>query len=208
MTVTVCRHCGADISQHPFRMPESGAVGRCPDCGLSPDDGLPAQYRFSADEAILYRLDDWTPSERLAIALALHDVPFHWDPGPVLVVREEGQAVVEAFLDDLAQDTVGNALWPDDGPADEDGENEPLLGELFVTADRLLHAPWDVALLAHMAHLTAVALRAGPPFGIEPPAWEEIRVGAAAVTAADRRDDDEGVEEGARHLRELLRELV
>ena len=209
MTVVLCQHCGADLSHHPALTHEGASLARCFDCGLAPDDGGAWHRPFDRGEEIYYRLHDWSPAERVRLVLMLYDVPFRWQPGPVLVVREDAVAVVESFLDDVKRGGHDRGDAADD--VDDDGVGDEVaaaMAEVFVTADRLVHAPWDAALLVRMAQLAALVELSGPPFGIESQVWAEIATRARAVADADDRADLDQVEDHARQLRLFLRDLV
>jgi hypothetical protein len=209
VTVVLCQHCGADLSHHPSFAVETPSVTQCFDCGLAPSDGGAWEPSFDADEEIRYRLADWSVEQRLALALVLHDVPFRWEVGPVLVVRDEGDAVVQAFLDDLA--ATGGAGDNEATGIDPDGSSEEVesaMGELFVTADRLVHVPWDGVALARMRELAALVSTAAPPYGIEARFWHEIAARAGAIGVAGDLADQDGVEHGCSELRLLLRDYV
>ena len=209
MTVVLCQHCGADLSHHPLLAVEEPSTSKCFDCGLASDDGGAWQPSFEADEVIRYRLDDWSPGQRLALALALYDVPFRWDPGPVIVVREEGRSVVEAFLHERG--TVGVPADREAGSDDEDATGEGVesaMSDLFLGADQLVRAPWDGIAMARVRELGVLVGSSMPPFGIEPRVWDELAARAAGIAAAGHAGDLEGVEERARHLRLFLRDLV
>lgn len=209
MTVVLCQHCGADLSHHPALTHEGVSLARCFDCGLAPDDGGAWHRPFDRGEEIYYRLHDWSPAERVRLVVMLYDVPFRWQPGPVLVIREDAVAVVESFLDEARRgcddrgDTAG--LVDDDEAGDEVAA---AMSELFVTADRLLHAPWDTALLARMAQLAALVEVSDPPFGIGAKVWAEIATRARAVAAAGDSGELDDVEGDARQLRLFLRDYV
>jgi hypothetical protein len=109
-----------------------------------------------------------------ASGLTLYDLPFRWEPGPVLVVREEGRALVEAFLCDMASgdDRDGDkAGWDEQDEGSE--EVESAMGELFVGADHLVRAPWDAGTLGLVRSLGGLVEGSMPPFGIEPRGWRE-----------------------------------
>jgi hypothetical protein len=205
--ILLCQHCGASPTENPY-----GAFNaRCSDCGLVPDVGGAWEGSFDPEDEILYRLDAWPAGDRLALGLALcdHDVPFKWEPGPVLVVRQEGQAVVEAFLDEM--DAAGADGGSDDAwleNAEVDPAVESALGDLFDAADRLMHAPWDVGRLAQVSELTRLVGTSDPPFGIEQRTWEAVAAQSAAVVEAGDQEDVELVAERARALRALIREFV
>lgn len=209
MTVVLCQHCGADLSHHPSFHVEAASAPQCFDCGLASEDGGAWQPTFEPDEEIRHRLDNWSVGQRLGLSLVLHDVPFRWEPGPVLVVREEGQALIEAFLDDVAAGGDGAGDEADRNEHDELSEEiELAMGELFVSADRLVHAPWDGTAVARMRELGALVETSLPPFGIEPHFWKEIATRAVAIAVAGDMADHDGVEDGARHLRLFLRDYV
>ena len=205
--ILLCQHCGASPMQNPYG--EFNA--RCMDCGLAPDTGGAWEGSFDPDEEVLYRLDDWPAGDRLALGLALfdNDVPFKWEPGPVLVVREEGQAVVEAFLDEMeAAGGVVPTMPIEEGDDEVDLAVESALGDVFVVADRLMHTPWDVALLTQLAALSQLVRTSAPPFGIEKATWEAVATRGSAVVEAGDDEDVELVAERARELRALVREYV
>lgn len=182
---------------------------RCLDCGLAAEDGGAWQPPFEPHEEIRYRLDDWDPGRRLALALALYDVPFRWEPGPVLVVREEGHAVIQAFLDDVGTEGNGageEAAWDEQVGVSDDVASA--MGELFLSADRLRRAPWDRTALERMRDLGALVQTSMPPFGIDAPVWKEIATRALDVVVAGDLDDHDGVEDGAARLRSFLRDYV
>lgn len=205
MTVVLCQHCGADLSHHPQFAVEDPSTGKCFDCGLAAQEGGAWQPSFDADEETHYRLDDWSPGQRLGLALALHDVPFRWEPGPVIVVRDGDRSVVEAFLDESG--TTDEHPGFDD--QEEPGEGvESAMSDLFICADQLARAPWDGTALARVANLGVLVGSSVPPFGVEPRVWEELAARAAGIVAAGHMGDQDGVEERARHLRLFLRDLV
>ena len=210
MTAWLCQQCGADLIRQHGRLPDSPRLGQCLECGLAPDEGgtwLPA---LAPDEEVRYLLDTWSAGERVALALTLYDVPFRWEPGPVLVVREEGQEVVDAYLAEL--EAGGGPPDPFAGMEDDDeGGGEDVaaaMGEAFLTADRLVHAPWDGPLQASTAELAGVIGTSPPPYGIERAVWDDIAQLASAVVTAGAAGDEEAVGEAARQLRHRLRDYV
>lgn len=208
MSVRLCRHCGADLFHHPGFYPEDPSVAGCFDCGLAPGDGEAWPTAFDGGEQLRYHLGDWSPGERVALALVLQDVPFGWEPGPAIVVGREGQVVVEDFLAERAAGAgreVAELEAADDG-ADE--EVAAFMGELFVTADRLVHTPWDKALVERMRQLQSLVAASDPPYGVEATTWRSILALAGAVVAAGDVGDDDAVEDRGRRLRSDLRDLV
>lgn len=205
MPVMLCQHCGTDLSHHPLLHPESPSVSRCFDCGLDPGDTGAWQLRFPPGEEFRHLLGDWTPTRRIALSLALQDVAFRWEPGPVVVVRREGEAIFQALVDE--PEPPGSEAEPgaDDGAS---AEVESAMGEMYLTADRLAHTWWDAELLVRLSELARSVSACKPPFGIEEGMWDEIAARAARIVAAGEAGDDEAVETSARELRLFLRDYV
>ncbi|HEV2811302.1 MAG TPA: hypothetical protein VGV93_13010 [Acidimicrobiales bacterium] len=212
MTVVLCQHCGADLSHHPSRNVEAPSTSQCFDCGLASADGGAWQPSFHPQEEIRYRLHDWSSGRRLALGLALHDAPFRWEPGPIIVVREEGRSVVDAFLEasGTGSDGAGDDTDVDheDDEDDEDDGVESAMGDLFVCADQLVRAPWKSTAVRRLRELGALVRSSIPPFGIPPGIWKELATRASAIAAASDEGDHDSVEDRARHLRLFLRDYV
>lgn len=206
MTVVLCQHCGADLSHHPSRDVQAPSTSQCFDCGLASADGGAWQPSFHPQEEIRYRLHDWSPGRRLALGLALHDVPFRWEPGPIIVVREEGRSVVGAFLEDSGTGTDGAGDEID--VEEEDDGVVSAMGDLFVCADQLVRAPWDNIAVSRLRELGVLVRGSIPPFGIPPGIWRELATRASAIVAASDEGDHDSVEHRARHLRLFLRDYV
>ncbi|MCA1691414.1 MAG: hypothetical protein ABR540_13335 [Acidimicrobiales bacterium] len=209
--VTCCSHCGADLSGRP----DGAALGHwdagCPDCGLVADDKVPVLA--PGGEEVVYSLAEWSPGDRILLRNALRErgVPWRWEPGPALVVDDRDQEWVEAVFDDLeeAEQAGDVAEDGDDDDAPAEGEASPdVLGDLFVVADRLIHAPTNGSLVTELGHLAEVVEGSGAPFGIERTTWKELGRLTRIVVDAGESADEEAVENGARTLREFLREYV
>ncbi|MBW3575060.1 MAG: hypothetical protein KY450_09355 [Actinobacteria bacterium] len=209
MTVVLCQHCGADLSHHPSYSVESPSSGQCYDCGLASADGGAWQPFFHPEEAIRYRLHDWSPGRRLALGLALHDVPFCWEPGPVIVVREEARSVIEAFLEESGTGNDGAGDGTDVGDEDQASDAVSLaMGDLFVCADQLLHAPWNSTVVRRMRELGLLVNASMPPFGVPLGVWRELATRTSAIVAASDERNHDSVEHTARELRLFLRDYV
>ena len=159
---------------------------------------------------LTHRLQHLGPDDlkflQLTDALARNAIPFSWEENRNLVVRERDSDRVEDLLDEIE--------YPE---ALDDEDTEALAGEvpyervsdLFVAADRLMHAPEDVALAGEL-DLAARAVEGGrAPYGLAPDEWVRITELAAAL-----RDDLAGDADAdvialdARTLRDLLRRVV
>ncbi len=208
MAVVLCQQCGADLSHHPSYSIEDPSSSQCFDCGLASADGGAWQPSFHPQEGIRYGLHDWSPGRRLALGLALHDVPFRWLPGPIVVVREEDRSVVDAFLEASGTGSDGPGDEPDADEDDEDDGLESAMGDLFVCADQLVHAPWDSTAVRRLRELGVLVRNSIPPFGLAPGTWRELATRASAIVAASDEGDHDSVEHRARHLRVLLRDYV
>lgn len=202
--MTLCPHCGADYT--------AGINAACRECRLAPDPvaepSLPASEE--PEDEVGFELATWPAGERVAVGIALDEesVPWRWEPGGLLVVREFDEAVVEEMLADLAEDDGGdNPAW--DGEGDGlDEQAQTAMGDIFVVADRLIRTPEDGELILDLGRLAAVVEDAKPPFGIDRQMWEQIATRSWAITAAAEQGDDEAVSDGARELRDYLREYV
>ena len=199
----VCRHCGAVV--------EAGVNAACRDCRLSPDLGAlptlpPTDDGAGADE-IDFDLADWPAEERVALSVTLHEreVPWRWEPGPLLVVREFDEAVVEELL---GEEGEGETAWEDIEGEEADEEAQSAMGDLFDAGDRLMHNPANIELVAEVDRLATVVDQSPPPFGIDAGTWEEIARLAVAVAVAGDEQDEDGVAVAARSLRDYLREYV
>jgi hypothetical protein len=218
--VTCCGYCGSDLSYRP-----SGAVlghwdSRCPDCGLASDEG--AGTLLPGDDEVEYSLAEWAPPARIELRTAVAEagVPWRWEPGPLLIVREEDQEVVEAILDDFEADAATAAASGDGEGEDYDEEYDEAvveadeaahqaMSDLFLLSDRLLHEPSSRDLVAQIDELGTTVAEAAPPFGVEPVAWERIAdLASAVVEGGAVEDDDEAVAAAARALRDYLRPYV
>lgn len=169
-----------------------------------------------------FELATWDAGERVAAGIALdeEDVPWRWEPGGLLVVRELDEEVVESILEELVGADAGEGdEWAgveagggDDVGGDDlddpDEHAQTAMGDIFVVADRLMRTPEDGELILELARLAAVVEDSRPPFGIDRRMWEQIAARSWALTSAAEQGDDEAVADGARGLRDYLREYV
>lgn len=201
----LCRHCGAEYA--------AGVHAACRDCRLSPD--LETEWSLmpqgEGPEELEFDVATWPAGERVALALDLDErgVPWRWEPGLVLVVRAEDEAVVEeVFQQQPEEDEAAEEFDALEGDEADDGEAQAAMGDLFDAADRLLHNPTNIEALTDVDRLVSVVDQSAPPFGIEVTTWEEIgRLAGAVVDGADAEDED-AVAAAARGLRDFLRQYV
>jgi hypothetical protein len=184
----------------------------CRECRLAPDErGKPSlPDDDEGPDEVGFDLSEWPAEDRVSLGVTLSgdDVPFRWEAGPMLVVREFDEAVVEDLLDSMAGEEEGG--WQDveeDGEGDDD-EAETVMGDLFDVADRLTHAPWNREFVDEVKGLLTVLDASEPPFGIVPEMWEQIAVLATGVINGADDQDDVAVEDAAKALRAYLREYV
>jgi hypothetical protein len=199
--MAVCAHCGAEYT--------AGVNAACRDCKLAPegDAGGPslAESGEGPDE-LLFELESWPPEDRVGIGVALNDagVPWRWEPGPTLVVREFDEAIVEDLLDDAE----GGDEWEDLDGEEADEAAQGAMSDLFLAADRLVHSPGSATLVDEVARLEAVVADSPPPFGVDAAVWDEIGELAGGLLAAGEDADEDAVEQAAAALREYLRPYV
>lgn len=218
--VTFCSYCGADQSHQPVGAVFGHWEARCPDCGLVAEDDMP--LLAPGGDEVEYSLAEWVPGDRILIrnALAERGVPWRWELGPVLVVDDRDQLIVELILDDLEEEAGATPYDDPDGEEDDDrptvddevaaADEAPgeIMSELFVIADRLLHTPGNAVVLLELEALMPVVEGSSAPFGVEAPVWKTIRERAGAVAEAGEAEDEDAVLDASRELRDFLRPYV
>ena len=199
MTTRFCPDCGAEYLAD---------VDECADCLVPLVGGTAAADSDGGDE-VVYELDDWEPEllEELAQALARNAIPYSWEDNRNLVVRERDSDRVDDLLDEIE--------YPDELDESEDGDEAPAdevpyerMSDLYVAADRLMHAPDDVAVAGEL-ELAALAVEGGQAPFVAPEEWARITELAAGLRAdlAGGADADV-VALDARTLRDVLRRFV
>ncbi len=203
--MSLCSHCGAELTP--------GADTACHDCGLAPDAGRPPGLAPAdgGDGEVGFEMATWGAADRAAVGSALDDegVPWRWDPGALLVVRESDEQLAESILEELAGEDDADG-WAEAGTTEDvDAEQvHAAMGDVFLVVDRLQHTPWNGELVIELARLAAIVEDSDPPFGVARAMWREVGVRAGAVVEAAGEGDEAAVGDGARALRELLREYV
>jgi hypothetical protein len=152
-------------------------------------------------QQVAYDLVQWSENDRGLLVDRLHEngIPHSID-GDELFVHEideqRADEVIEAILD------------PDAAPAPDAGND--VMGQLFVAADRLHHAPHDPEGLGMLLDGLAGAVGAPPPYGMDSIWWDGTV--SAADDLADAMDtdplDEDAVREQAAALRTRLRPYV
>ncbi len=119
--MTLCANCGAEWA--------AGLQAACRDCRLASDTTVEPSLPDLEDgpDEMLFDLSLWPAEERVALGLTLdeRDIPWRWEPGPDLVVRESDQAVVEELLD---EEEAGEEDW-EELSEEEIDEIEAEMGE-------------------------------------------------------------------------------
>ncbi len=196
----VCAYCGAEYT--------AGINAACRDCKLAPESADDPSLAPSDDgpDELLFELDTWPAEDRVGLGVALTErgVSWRWEPGPVLVVREFDEAVVEELLDQAE----GGDDWEDLEGEQADEAAHSAMSDLFLAADRLVHSPDNAVLVREVARLEEVVAESEPPFGVEETVWDEIGRLAADLADAGEDADEEAVEQAAAALREYLRPYV
>ena len=125
-----------------------------------------------------------------------------WEVWPNLVIGEEHEAAVDAFLDEVE--------FPDaiEGVDDEEASDEDVyavMGDLYNAADRLMGDPADLAVAGDFFDAADAAREMAAPFGIDDALWGRIQGLAIAVTEKlEQEAEDVEVVELAAELRDLL----
>ncbi len=212
---SLCPRCGGEL---PFdflgRWFETSA--RCPECGVAPA-AVPTVLPISEDE-VTYTLTDMPPTDRSAVtgALVEDDIRYRWGPDLVLAVAVGAEREVDRVLEDFA-DSGASAADADGGEeagigaeeADGGEEATEAMGDLFVAADRLLHAPYDEAIGTELSEAASAAGASLPPYGVEAPVWRTVQDLATSVLSdLEQGADEDVVVADARALRDFLRDYV
>lgn len=193
-----CRFCGAE---------HSGVNARCPDCGLAPEASVPTLAPGRPEEEVVYEVADWPAHARVVLGTTLSDrgIPWRWDRGLELVVRETDDEAVEELLDEL-EDEALEEIDPETEAAEEDAHEA--MGDLFVAADRLMHEPWDESAAEDLLDAAGVVEASVPPYGMAAETWVRIQEMAKTVRTDLDTAGEEVVAQDARALREVLRRYV
>lgn len=215
--ILYCPRCGTELPVQ-FKGEWFSTNTRCLDCGVALSETPP--MLAPSDEELQYGLDEWPVPDRVALteALAVDGIPYRWEQEVILVVPDVAEDEVDLLLDHLeALDPVGatdeavgagDADVPIDG-ADGGEEAQAAMGELFLAADRLWHAPTDPRAAADLDAAATFVATSLPPYGIDPTAWHRVRqLAAAAVSSMDGEAGEEAVAEDAKALRDFLRSYV
>jgi hypothetical protein len=91
----LCSHCGANYTV--------GVNAACRDCRLALGDVKPPTLPETEDGGlyeVAFDMSEWLPEERIEAGLTLTSerVPWRWEEGPVLVVREDDEVLVDDLL--------------------------------------------------------------------------------------------------------------
>jgi Zn ribbon nucleic-acid-binding protein len=212
-----CPRCGA-LFAPDVNMEFSTTAVLCVECGLAlrepPQVLAPSEVD---DEQVAYDLVEWPPEDRVIATDDLVElaIPYRWEDGLVLVVPVTAEEQVDALLDEIDE----NAEAGDEDAllavaAGEDGGEEAAtaMSDLFIAADGLQHGVYDEEKVVEFMEAAAAVGSCLPPFGIEPIVWRRVQNESSAIVTALEKgndgDDDEGVIEAARGLRDLLRHYV
>ncbi len=211
MNASCCSFCGAEYAT---------TEAKCWDCKMALAEMPPPTLAGgSADEEVLYELDDWPVEARvkLTATFAERGIPSRWEPGLTIAVLEADDEVAERVLDELEEELAEEDDWDeelvDELEADDgggDSEAQAAMGDLFVAADRLMHEPGDEDVAGELVEAGSVVEAAvRPPFGIDPGLWNKVQQLSAVVRGdLDVGADEEVVAQDARTLRDTLRPLV
>jgi hypothetical protein len=213
MTVC-CPFCGAEYAP---------TNARCHDCQLGLDPLPPATLPDEEDEELVYELADWPVHARVRLSSTLieRQIPYRWEPGPDLIVRDLDGDGVDALIDELELAAIEGE---DEGQEDEDEEwgdaeeheaaadavAQAAMADLFVAADRLMHEPGDPRSGDDLVQAAGIVDESPAPFGIEPQTWTRVRELAGAVRERLSEDgtDEDAVAVDAQALRDTLRPFV
>ncbi len=214
-----CPRCGAQFAPD-VNIEFASSQVLCVECGLSmedpPDLLEPSDYD---DDQIAYDLVEWPPEDRTVATADLVElgIPYRWEDNVVLVVPAAAEELVDAILDEIDENALGEdagdfddqALLPDEDGEDGGEEAATAMSDLFIAADSLQHGAYDEQRVVEFLEAAAAVEQCLPPYGIERHVWQRVQTEAAAIVAAlEKGEDDEPTTAAAQALRYLLRQYV
>jgi hypothetical protein len=157
------------------------------------------------DEEVAYTLEEFDDEQLDQLFDALDEavIPYLWD-GDELFIQAADEQAVDELLERIANP---HEIAAEDADGDGGGW---LLGELFVTADRLQRDPEEHETVASMLQLATASDEAAPPYGLAEPEWDQLRERVTALATILEQDDPDpdGAIEAARELRNAVRPYV
>jgi hypothetical protein len=160
------------------------------------------------EDQVAYDMEEWDDDRLATLGVRLDEaeIPFAWD-GEELFVYAADEQRVDALIEAVEH--------PDELPAD-DGEDQPdevsadMLGDLFVSADRLQHDPKDHEQAAAVLLASEKVGEDAMPYGLDKKDWVHLceRVENLAAALDQDKLDEEAVVAAARDLRTSLRPYV
>jgi hypothetical protein len=213
-----CPRCGAHFAPD-VNMEFSTTQVLCHECGLSLED--PPELLAPSgndDDQIAYDLVEWPAEDRTIATADLVElgIPYRWEENVVLIVPAAAEEQVDAILDEIDENALGDGEgFADDALLlDEDGEDggeeaAEAMSDLFIAADALQHGAYDEERVVEFMEAAAAAGQCLPPYGIEAHVWTRVQNEAAAIVSAlEKGEDDESTTAAAAALRTLLRQYV
>jgi Zn ribbon nucleic-acid-binding protein len=213
-----CPRCGAQFAPD-VNVEFSSSQVLCVECGLSMED--PPELLAPSDnddDQIAYDLVEWPPEDRTIATADLVElgIPYRWEDNLVLVVPAGVEEQVDAVLDEIDENALGDdeedlsdALLLEDNGEDGGEEAAEAMSDLFIAADALQHGAYDDQRVVEFMEAAAAAAQCLPPYGIEPQVWTRVQNSAAAIVSAlEKGEDEESTMEAAAALRNLLRQYV
>lgn len=153
-------------------------------------------------DQIAYDLTGWDEQN---LSLLVHGLQ---DRAVAFALVDEELVVHEA--DEQQVDDLVDTILEPDGPEVGEEARPELLGDLFLTVDRLVHHPRDKDAQEELVTGAAEVAASAPPYGVERPWWKGIGEQCAALAAQldpVTLDDDEVIA-SATALRDALRPYV
>ena len=214
-----CPRCGA-LFAPDVNVEFSSTQLLCVECGLSMED--PPEMLAPTDnddDQIAYDLVEWPPEDRTIATADLVElgIPYRWEDNVVLIVPAGVEEQVDAVLDEIDENAMGEdggefadeALLPDEDGEDGGEEAATAMSDLFIAADSLQHGTYDEQRVVEFMEAAAAVEQCLPPYGIEAHVWQRVQTQAAAIAAAlEKGEDDEPTTVAAQALRTLLRQYV
>jgi hypothetical protein len=213
-----CPRCGAQFAPD-VNLEFATTQLLCVECGLSMEDP-PEMLAPSEndDDQIAYDLVEWPPEDRTIATgdLVELEIPYRWEDNVVLIVPAAAEEQVDAILDEIDENAMGedgelagDALLPDEDGEDGGEEATTAMSDLFIAADGLHHGTFDDQRVVEFMEAAAAVGQCLPPYGIEQQVWSRVQEQASAIVAAlEKGDEEDSTIAAAQALRALLRQYV
>lgn len=140
-------------------------------------------------ESTEFGLDEWSDADRkvLTESLVESEIPHRWEGTTVLVAQDAEHAV-----DDLLDAIEAGELLSADETSTENAPPDGILGDIFLTADRLAKDPFDAKARRKLMELAETVDKKHPPYAFAPRTWAQAVAGVDQIVGRIHKDATDG----------------